>query len=154
MHSRMQGRNGFWHAYILTSRYRGRKHWHRAGSSGIDDRTDGNENGLNAHPVPVGFALPRDLDPSRSTSTLFGGVMPIRFQIAGFRSRRSANPTTLVPSSVLVAPGVPGVNNARSLDLCVPAQRRVVPGVMNVPAEPSYRVLVPRGFPARTLFRV
>jgi hypothetical protein len=47
-------------------------------------------------PIAVGFALPRDLDPSRSTSTLFSVVMSmaIRFQIPGFRSRRSANPTT------------------------------------------------------------
>jgi hypothetical protein len=32
--------------------------------------------------------------------------IPIRFQIAGFRSRRSANPTTLVSSSVHVVLGV------------------------------------------------
>jgi hypothetical protein len=76
-------------------------------------RTDGNENGLNAQSAPVGFALPRDLNPSRSTSTLFSVVMPIpiRFQnrwvqVAQEREPYHAGP--IFSSGVL---GVLGVSN-------------------------------------------
>jgi hypothetical protein len=109
-------------------------------------RTDGNENGLNAQSAPVGFALPRDLNPSRSTSTLFSVVMPITNSFSKSLGSGRAGARTLprwFPSSVQAFPLAPAV------------PMTAFPTIPAIPAIPAFSALIStaKAVPMATVLR-